>query len=565
MIDRSTQVRTTPALSLVNIVDTAGRLLWVVGLVLQLLWHTSIMCNTAIAEQSVDEKKTWTLQIVRAAGLLFRLLPSPDRLINWSITASLLSIWWNPKLVQTVRGFTKHLVGLSTWYSFQVAVIILKIGIFTVWSMPKSQEAQTATQIGAHSSMALFMIFIYNLARRSIRVDTTPLFGPAPKRPQLQQAQQPREIPGPQEVASKQSMSDILDDILKESTPKPSTAIARFSGSNTYGQSSTYRSSYNPTTAAISGNPFRSNHVQQRPSSSELTFDSLNLSEQHFTETRQVTRDEDAMDWSPTQSKHRAFNTQGQTRHNRGFGATPTDSKAKPIWYKVPPAPVTPAQRLFNPPNAPRIRTSPLVKEPVHFRGSATVNTLSSFQPERPQERVETAFAEPSFFVRPQDAPEADALSDLFGRSFSLNPSQEEERHQGRRDSQTRISPSIRNSGSPAGQLVETMALVACLAGWLHATMSQHEYAMQVTVAILLVCVTISARINGSTLKNAAEEQGFGWTEAIGTVLGIGEIAFACQIAMRMWGTSGDCATCHSQGGWLIGTMLAHQVWNLVF
>lgn len=224
------------------------------------------------------------------------------------------------------------------------------------------------------------------------------------------------------------SLSDALDEIMQ--TPSvPSRP------SNTGGR-------------AIGGNPFFVSNAHDVSDSDDFGEDfgappRALANSNNFrgaSATTPPAQDGDEMDWSPgqPQSTHRAFSVY-RTDHQQpqGFGQAPTEPKKGHFWYRVPPPPTTPAQRLFNPPNQPRLRKSPVTKSEISFRGAGggggggTVNgdpSLGSADESRPP----VAFAQPSFFPPPAQNDPRNSLSDLFTDAFSLTPSQEEQANQQR-------------------------------------------------------------------------------------------------------------------------------------
>lgn len=137
-------------------------------------------------------------------------------------------------------------------------------------------------------------------------------------------------------------------------------------------------------------------------------------------------------------SKYRAFNTIGQ-RSSQPFGSAPVEPHKGAFWYKVPPAPTTPAQRLFNPLNRPgTLRSSPTAagaaagkKQEIKFRGPEGTTLVregyGSRDGEREAEGVRVNFAEPSFFAeqvvrreRGREDPR-DGLTGLLGQGLTLD------------------------------------------------------------------------------------------------------------------------------------------------
>ena len=215
------------------------------------------------------------------------------------------------------------------------------------------------------------------------------------------------------------SLSQALDDIMQTTGRSP--------GSRGSKSASSTRNPYQ--FASANGTP---NHH----AGSSAQFQSLNISGgRHNNPTANSIspiQQGEEMDWTPTQSKHRAFSAfgTGQQAASRGFNQSPTEPQKGHFWYHVPPAPTTPAQRLFNPPNQPRLRKSPASNPSITFRGANDVaDTLPRLSPTNESKQV--TFAEPSFFAAPARDDPRDSLSDLFVDGFSLTPSQEEQRTQG--------------------------------------------------------------------------------------------------------------------------------------
>ncbi|KAF3765513.1 hypothetical protein M406DRAFT_67950 [Cryphonectria parasitica EP155] len=442
MLDRSAQTRvlltTTPG----HYWHFAGRWIWATSLVLQLLWHVQLIQRAVLGHSSEFDHKSWAMLVARTGHLFTGRLPSPDRIVYWSFWASVLSFWWNPRWVETYNGFTKHLVGRRTFYLYQALILALKVpGWRGVSVLPAASADRVIVQVVAHTFMAAFMYFLYTTAHKSIHTDHTPLW--LPKRRTLgvtsspaAPATQPPEPRG----SGEQSMADILDEILSDPTPMPavdpSPYVSRFTTTDHFDHmpSSNQRSSYDPSVGLLGSNPFRDPSPSRQSVTTSYGLDDLSITDSPRPRTRAQTRAQARssqlnqydmeMDWAPTQSQYRAFNTfqPGQSR-NLKFNETPVQEKPGAFWAKVPPAPTTPAQRIFNPPNAPIIRnTAAPTASTVRFQGSTT--GLRFGHPQAPSDPG-TPFANPSFFPKPP-SDERDNLSGLLQNSLTLGPTRDE-------------------------------------------------------------------------------------------------------------------------------------------
>lgn len=489
MLDRSKETRVLTTRSAVHQCHDIGYWLWIFSFVMQLLWHILLIHQAVLANAQYLGPKSWAILSARVFDLFIPYLPSADRVISWSFWFSLLSFWWNPKWVEVYNGFHRHLHGFRTYYLYQAMILALKVPpFFKLDILPTSQDSRITVHVVAHLSMVLFMYLLYSTTCGSIRTDHAPLWLPKPSSigadPPQEQSTQMTDPHG----GGEQSMGDILDEILGESTSRsphnPEPLMNEYSGPDQFDHmpSAGQRSLYSPSTGSPRPNPFQSlssqrqsaavgsnlspgivgsntylgMNTRQQPMTSGSSFtagnfgsspsmntrsrhqqaalsstggldlDGLRLSDSPQKKPRQQSQYDTEMDWSPTVSKHRAFNTRaiGQPLR-KGFNEAPTTDRPGVFWAKIPENPAFARQRLLNPLNqniAPRIRTSPIITtNAFQFKGP---NTGSSFA--QPHTRVgEVAFAQPKFFPKPPPD-ERDTLAELFKRSFTLNPSSED-------------------------------------------------------------------------------------------------------------------------------------------
>lgn len=291
-----------------------------------------------------------------------------------------------------------------------------------------------------------------------------PLFSASSTQPPLQLQEPPSPSPASRLDETK-SIADLLDEISRSPTsPTPPSPTDNLPPSplqqrrtNPLPMGHAHTQAAQALTANLSQiNHLNLSHHQPRPSPSPYS--------------NHPSADE--MDWSPTPSssftstttarpngmgtamgtgtemgtggisRHRAFNTQNQRPPtSQSFGSAPTEPRKGPFWYRVPPAPTTPAQRVFNPPNQPRLRPSPVDSgAQVGFRfgktgtgGETRVGGVGGGG----EQRQVVAFAEPSFFAADLERKRGgrdgrsgggsgrgdprDGLSGMFGEGFSLD------------------------------------------------------------------------------------------------------------------------------------------------
>ncbi|KAL1898912.1 hypothetical protein Sste5346_003323 [Sporothrix stenoceras] len=536
MVDYSRQVRLTRATPL-DAANWLGRNLWWAGLFLQILWQAGILVSfllpstslnstgdlgfdsDAIVDDSTTHTTTHSPERTTATALillqpLLRLLVYKANFLRLSCIASTLaSCWWNPFFVQTIRGFTKPLVGIPTWYAFQATIVITRLLLAKVVDyqspLEMTSEADNAglppTVAGVHAVAAFFIFYLYTRAPRAIRKDVRPLFAKLPETPltpqranaklaeqqhQLQQSENRRR--------GLETLSDVLDEI--SATPQRSSTSQVM-------QSNPLPRRDSDTEGWDGWRPSQTPRQQSKQSNGgwqaggrDSSFGSLNLGagygsttpasqplqswsqeDQYYSQSQP--RDTDEMDWTPTQpssqvqtqsqllaqtptkSPHRAFNTYepghgefGQSSLPTAFSQTPVEADRGPFWYKVPPAPTSIAQRIFNRPNAPRLVKTGLGEEEEDDRTSSNSFFGQNGSPnERQRHTLDLAFqrpngasssvefAQPSFFAEDfqhkgkkagngraaggqadNDDP-GSMLSDLFSQTFTLGAGGEEE------------------------------------------------------------------------------------------------------------------------------------------
>ena len=244
---------------------------------------------------------------------------------------------------------------------------------------------------------------VYLVGPRSIRIDTRPLFGPSPKRnrtrPSAVQAARKEET---------QTVSQILDDILHEPTNSPLSRLqalrrpAEISSSFASRPETEVRGSFG---------------LGPEPPQGELPLDSLTLARDASIGYAEE------MDWTPTHSKHRAFRSQEPPPPPQPFGAADAIPATGNFWHRVPPAPVSPAHRLFNPPANPLRQRIP--QKPKRDNPFARPNEVAA--PGGPEDEG-FRLAEPTFFAQPSQGDPRNSLSDLFGDSFSLAQEESDQR-----------------------------------------------------------------------------------------------------------------------------------------
>lgn len=168
MMERSKGRKPTRRVTALDWASSVGSWLWWGGLGLQLFWHLVLAAELLGDRPSPDGMRdpddqgmaAWLLTLAKPAAAF---LPSADVLSKWSITASILSVWWNPYFVQVNRGFTRHLLGLTQWYSFQGLIVFFRL-VFRVFAHAQIRDGQSANaQLASHLVMAGLIGLVWRL------------------------------------------------------------------------------------------------------------------------------------------------------------------------------------------------------------------------------------------------------------------------------------------------------------------------------------------------------------------------------------------------------------------
>ncbi|RWA06339.1 hypothetical protein EKO27_g8765 [Xylaria grammica] len=440
------------------------------------------------------------------------------------------------------------------WIPTSLALSIAQYG--------KSQQLPATSQLGAQLVIPLVMVQVYWKAKKSIHTDTTPLFRqPVGLTAGLHTASDERST-----TKDPDDLSNILTEVLNSPTaqrnettrtPVPQvTSHPAGLGFLTHGNSSG-RSTAIPISQVTNG----TTRLPQvgRPAT-------------HGDNDGDDDDDDDPMDWSPSASQHRAFSTYNPYKVkniNPRFSDVPTEPKPGPLWYKVPPAPTNPAQRLRNPSMRPIIREAPKEKKESFFRPTRQDAVASTNESQ--QDLATLSLAAPKFYApEPKDDPR-DGLLSLFENSFSLSPSPEEDR-QGRRQNPQKTGASdfpIQGDTTIPNRtktrIAELVALIAALLSWVFALGSEEHYRQSVALASICVCLIVSIRLAADL---EVDHQIRGNTRPSVLTPSFSKVAlvqvFAVILFMwKIWSGISVSPSSGTYGNTLFGSIIIHQLWHI--
>lgn len=556
------RARWAAAPSSVISLESVGQLLWYLGLFGQLLWH--IMSLSATIQHYYPS--FWEQFILRSVQTFFLNLSdsvplSMSGVAKSSLFCSIISSWWNPKFKQVKVGFMNHVTGFGDWYKYQALIIAIRSLCYLVMGTGVLADPYATSTTTAHIFIFGFVTYLAIAAHYSLKVDMTPLW----TTPQKIKYVGPSSTPSP--LDSTRTMSDLLDEIGKAppqgshkrssiSSPQSSYQRNGYHLDN-YQQSDYERGGYQQNNYHGDDSLQESQSIYKKPTP-QISLQPRKRPPPSLFVQNDALQTNESMDWSPSQpqSQHRAFAPNIQQSNAQLFGQTPVDPNTSPFWYKVPPAPITPAQRLRNPPNQPRLRVSSQEVKENFFNNVTRKTTLetsnqSTTLPSSVGPRSDVKFAQQKFFP-PTSPGEADnTLSDLF-TSFSLSSSADE-------------LPTQSNQSYRIRHIFQGLGLFVGLVFWNQVLNNPSELTVNVLLAIMLGCFFIGLRMILDNVMEAVSKNKSKIARAFEVWLGFIECAAAAYGAVEIIAGRGHCADCASLGNILIGGMMVHELFPILF
>ncbi|KAI2473501.1 Ima1 N-terminal domain-containing protein [Annulohypoxylon bovei var. microspora] len=559
MMDRTrSQRQDVKQRGILDAIDIVGKWSWYIGFALQFLWHIAMLWSLVVNPYILSGTDSRLATALKGTHLLSDgRLPCADQLMQWAINLGVCSLPWNPRFKQTIRGFTAHYLGFKHWYTYQLLILLIRYAGVSMAQYSSLKGLQPSAQLGAQLAIALSMTCVYHASRRSIHTDTTPLFR------QRSKVNSPRRLTTrsePEPHRNQNDLGSILDEIAQSPPRSHVGSTQRFAqGSNNY---------RTITENAVSDGVHDISHGS-RPF--KPTSGPLHLSDPIMVDKPepQIIQYEEEMDWTPSASQHRAFSEYNPYRvknTNPRFNDAPIEPKSGPIWYKVPPAPTNPAQRLRNPPMRPIIRESPKEKKENFFQSAARgpVDMGSSKQ----SSLSDIKFADPKFFAPEDKDDPRDSLSKMFASSFSISPSPDDAAV---RSARMRAAGSLKASYDAADapnrrvtRSVELLVLVGALYGWILALGTKEQYGLSLALTSVMAGLIVSIRLAADLQVDAQIRDGKqpsifvpSWAN-----LGLIQVIISLLLAWNIWSGSGFDIPCRTYGSAHFTVAIIHHMWH---
>jgi hypothetical protein len=525
-----------------------------------------------------------------------------------SLLLSLLSLWWNPQFQFTIKESRAEVIGARNWYINQTVLLLVRALIWYgdgkwIFSTPGS-----SINVALHLFLFAFTLWILKSSARDVKVRFRPLFESTPDREKF--------ISKPQATNSTPSkvndLAQELDNIMQETrsgSPSSSSTSLYDSKKNTSSESLLSMSALSTVTTLTSATTIPTNNEpklwrEASPSprtSSRGLITSLNNRRkpqenslvkipaklQFMSSNDAMTQsNEDEMDWTPSQSTYRAFQpSPPSTRDSQTFGQAPAN-KDSVFWAKVPAAPTTPAQRLRNPLNKPRLANHSQEKK-ENFFANMTGSKFSvsgsdgneEANPTSKHTRKNYEFAQPKFFP-PSDMEDATGLVDIFSKTIKFDDE----------DGQKPANPHWRRPDGSINSMdvakkdprhaITAVVSIALLLLWNFAFVSPNENSNMVIYGVLIACILIGLREmadhGGVFMAEKASGEGIYkiilWSAVGAIVSGVQVIMAVTTLLDIITGADGGgsdgilgkevligCEGRQERGKWLLSGMMVHQ------
>ncbi|KAI1007273.1 hypothetical protein K3495_g945 [Podosphaera aphanis] len=439
LMDKTRESRTKAVKRSILTLDNAGKIIWNLGLYGQLLWDFVIIVSCSLRNQYVFA--TIPSEIVTTTSRSLALQ---------TLICTLLSSWWSPRYRETSRGVAKQ--NFNNWYQLQFFTIVLRCLFYYIMGTQFFSDPLSPTTAGVHSVMFILTSMLAISAKNSAQTNTSSLWNNIPE----------NFISGRSRSHSlcetRESMADILDQIssaphsshldtssrIHEPEPMISSKFLRDSQASVSAKITPGVSPFEPSASIPELPKLRAEREFFIPPTSAKFPSLLETTEREtsrFLQTGEIPRslrDRDdqvgfeEMDWQSTQSPTINFNPRPKVYPQQSIEKS-VPNELPTFWYKLPPAPQTPAQKILSHTNNTKGQLSKFNTEqikPTFFKDPSIKNVESSkqFQENSSQSRSTKQGIEfsPQKFFPPEPASEAgNILADLL-TDFSLTNAEDQ-------------------------------------------------------------------------------------------------------------------------------------------
>ncbi|KAI9758824.1 MAG: hypothetical protein M1835_000527, partial [Candelina submexicana] len=428
----------------------------------------------------------------------------------------MVSIWWNNRLSEKVRGTGGRMVGLSEYYKLQIVVLATRVVAW--WALQNAGRIGMSPVAlkGAHGFMLTFIIISAIISLRTVKIDHTPCFT-------FHDTYEPLTI---QEASASRPSSTRKP----YATPEPSEF-----------------SQYNPQSATLV-RPFP---IDSLAPTSQKSYSSYCDPPTPPPESPIS----DSMDWTPTQ---KTFNP---ARPRRISLPKPALTEPSPFYGRLPQAPISKAQQLRNPPNQLTFRKASEQKQQNFFNSVVRRSPENDGDEDSPT-KGNIDMAPPRFFTQ-QDRAHT-GLESLFDAAFSIGdePKEVKAARQRRREALNQRNASV-ETASPLAHVLGVCLLILALSAWRLASWMQ-IFGWQLRVGAVAIVALLASKAFFQEL-HGARSQARPWNlmltfcETAGSLV-LGLLSFFKTDMSKYV----DSEVVDIVGTVLLGSMIIRELWMLV-
>ncbi|KAL8711643.1 MAG: hypothetical protein Q9220_004053 [cf. Caloplaca sp. 1 TL-2023] len=408
-----------------------GAIGWSMGLLGELVWHILEALPVSNAEDgliALDEPQTirecldyaiTKSQFTLSCSNIWSPLPS------YALAMSIACLWWHPRMQYKLRGGYGRIVGCIEYYKLQLVSLVVRFVGLQIATRDSIWTTEPQTVRALHAFVLVIEVMLTIASFRAVYIDQSPLVS-------FQDSHQP--------LNSMDTGSET-----NETLPQDSRHIRLPRG---------------PLNA-----PFPIEKLAPR------------VQQPSYQPPTPPPEEEDdlmSMDWTPQHNFRPATIYHGSQRQ-------PISNEPSPFHGVLPPAPVSWAQRLRNPPNQPAFHKASETKKQSFFGkgpkqlisdAASDVSSEVSMLDHGLESEVGSPvkFAPPRFFA-PVDRMET-GLESLFGDTFALDrnipsPSKTSEHGHGERPA---LALAVARASQPPSRIPMGVALTCACFGWDHFT-----------------------------------------------------------------------------------------------
>ncbi len=413
-----------------------GHIAWIWSIYAQLVCHALALGATFLSNSTNStaepissniEEVNWASHFLAvivhtatsvALSILGIIVPILPRMAESGLVLNICTMWWNPQWRFTLKQNLHDVYGLRRWYTYRAILLGVECLLWWRSGYGMLDSAHDVLATGLHIVMIGCIVRTFGSATSAVVMKPKKLFASAPARETLISRRKSSKL----SAKNPNSLMEALDSINDEPTI-PSSPITPRTVTDYASPASHARWETTPRNRRhLSSTPTKLNGGRRMNSDTPL-FSGMSPSTYRMAEALEES-DPDEMEWTPSQSEHRAFNSGiSAQREDQSFNGAPSGPEASAFWYKIPAAPMTPAQKLRNPPSQPVLNAPSAGAKENFFKKMTSDRPSSSASFGATKPRANYELAQPKFFP-PGSTEDGTGLADAFDKAIRIDESE---------------------------------------------------------------------------------------------------------------------------------------------